>query len=304
MATDFLSSGKRYRSLDYELKRIYGNKVVKFSVNAGFSCPNRQNGSGCIFCTEQGSGEFSGIPTAPNASITEQISFQKQFISQKWNTDLFFAYFQSYSNTYAPVSVLKTKYDEALSAGALGLAIATRPDCLSNEVLDLLQSYSCPLWLELGLQSITCHDKLNRGYSNDIFSQAASALLSRNIPFVTHVIFSLPWESPEQSLETVRFAVNNGTSGIKLHMLYIDKTAPLYNLYKTSPFPMLSRAEYIDLVTEAIAYLPENVVVHRLTGDGAHNTLVAPLWTKNKRSVLNGIDKALKEKNYIQGCKL
>lgn len=286
------------------MKKRYGSKVVKLSVDGGFSCPNRQNSGGCIFCTERGSGEFTGDLKNLCSPISEQIEYQKKLLSQKWQSDKFIAYFQNYTNTYAPVDVLKRKYDEALACNVMGLAIATRPDCLGDDVLDLLQSYECPLWVELGLQSIHCGKEINRGYDNSVYIEAAKKLKQRNIEFVTHVIFGFPFETKEQMLDTVRFAVNNGTNGIKMHMLYIDKTAPLAEYYKNTGFYVLSQEEYTDIVCEAIAILPTNVVVHRVTGDGKKENLIAPKWTLNKRNVLNGIDKAMARYGYVQGCKI
>ncbi len=198
---------KRYRTFDHEMKRIYGEKVIKLSVDAGFSCPNRKNGEGCIFCTPEGSGEFSGDPENRGISITEQIKIQRERLNKKWPDGKYMAYFQSYTNTYAPIEELKSKYDEALSAGVMGLIIATRPDCLGEDVIKLLKSYTCPLWLELGLQSITCHRQLNRGYENDVFADAARRLRENNIPFAAHIIFGLPWETKDDTLRTVKFAV-------------------------------------------------------------------------------------------------
>ena len=300
---DALFGAKRYRTFDYEMKRIFGSKVIKLSVDAGMGCPNRKNGVGCIFCTETGSGEFAGNPELKGLSVKEQLEYQKQMLSGKWKSDKYIAYFQSYTNTYAPVDILKQKYDEALSAGVLGLAIATRPDCLGDDVLDLLESYECPLWLELGLQTITCHKQINRGYDNDVFTKAAKALYERKIPFSAHIVFGLPWETPEQTLDTVRFAVQNGVFALKLHMLYIDKTAPLAKIYETDKFHMLTMDEYVDAVTEALAIIPPDIAIHRITGDGKKSNLIEPQWTKNKRLVLNEIDKVMIKKNYIQGCK-
>ncbi len=295
---------KRYRTFDYEMKRIYGTKVIKLSVDAGFGCPNRKNGTGCIFCTPEGSGEFSGDPKNRGISIAEQINCQKERLKAKWCEGKYMAYFQSYTNTYAPVDVLKQKYDEALSTGVMGLIIATRPDCLGDDVIDLLKSYDCPLWLELGLQSVSCHKKLNRGYENSVFIEAAQRLKENNIPFAAHIIFGLPWESREQMLDTVRFAVGNGAFALKLHMLYIDKTTPLASLYLNEPFELLTMEEYIDIVTEALAVIPGDIAIHRITGDGNKENLIAPLWTRDKRRVLNEIDKAMIRKNYFQGCKV
>lgn len=294
---------KRYRSFDYEMKQRYGSKVVKLSVDGGFSCPNRINSTGCIFCTERGSGEFCGDLENLTASISDQIEFQRNMLSDKWNTDKTIAYFQSYTNTFAPIDVLKKKYDEALSCGVMGIAIATRPDCLGDDVLDLLQSYKCPLWVELGLQTVTCYNEINRGYENSVYVDAAKRLRARGIEFVTHVIIGLPWENTDDALKTVRFAADNGTNGVKLHMLYVDNTAPLADYYNKAGFHVLTREEYVDTVCEAIAILPPDVVIHRLTGDGKRENLIEPQWSRDKRKVLNLIDKTLKNKGYYQGCK-
>lgn len=304
MDSNTLYNGKRYRTFDYEMKRIYCEKVIKLSIDGGFSCPNRQGSGGCIFCSEAGSGEFAGNINSRNASISEQIKFQKEMLSSKWKSSKYIAYFQSYTNTYAPVNVLKNKYNEALSNDVFGLAIATRPDCLGDDVLDLIQSYTCPLWLELGLQTVNSYKQINRGYNNEYFAQKAHELNERKIPFVTHIIFGLPWDGTDAMLDTVRFAVNCGTWGIKMHMLYIDKTAPLYNYYINTSFHVLSLDEYADIITEALAIIPPETVIHRITGDGKKQTLAAPLWTADKRRVLNTIDKLMKNKNYIQGCKI
>lgn len=295
--------GKRYRTFDYEMKRLYGDKVIKLSIDAGFSCPNRINNIGCIFCSEQGSGEFAGTQPKDILSITEQIEYQKKMLSAKWHSDKYIAYFQSYTNTFAPVNVLKNKYDEALSQGVFGLAIATRPDCLSDDVLDLLESYTCPLWVELGLQTINCVEQINRGYGNEVFIKAAKNLQKRNIKFVTHIIFGFPWETQLQMLDTVRFAVENGSWGLKLHMLYIDKTAPIAEFYKNNKFHIMTLDEYADTVTEALAIIPPEITIHRITGDGKKSNLIEPKWTTDKKRVINTIDKTMRKKNYIQGCK-
>lgn len=286
------------------MKRRFGSKVIKLSVDGGFSCPNRQNGGCCIFCTDQGSGEFAGNPEAKTLSVKEQIEYQKQMLSSKWHSEKYIAYFQSYTNTYAPVNILRQKYDEAISAGVLGLAIATRPDCLSDDVLKVLEEYKCPLWLELGLQTISCHKEIHRGYDNDVYVNAAKELRRLKIPFVTHIIFGFPWETKEQMLDTVRFAVENGSDGIKIHMLYIDKTAPLAEIYNKNKFSIFTMEEYVDLVTEALAVIPPEITIHRITGDCKKSNLIEPLWTMDKRRVLNEIDKAMVRKNYVQGCKI
>ncbi len=295
--------GKCYHTFDWEMKHRHGGKVIKLCIDGGFSCPNREKGLGCIFCTERGSGEFTGDLENNSQSITQQTEYQRQLLGTKWQSDKFIAYFQNYTNTYAHVGVLKAKYDEALACGAMGLAIATRPDCLEDDVLELISSYNCEKWVELGLQSTNCGNEINRGYDNSVFELAAKRLVQRGIPFVTHIIFGLPWDTGEDMLNTVRFAVKCGTWGIKIHMLYVDATAPLAKYYERTKFPIMTLEEYADIVTEALAIIPPKVVIHRLTGDGKKENLIAPLWSCDKRRVLNTIDKMMRSKNYTQGIK-
>ena len=300
-----LYGGKRYRSFDFESKRIYGQKTIKLSIDGGFGCPNREGGrGGCIFCSQAGSGEFTGSMTGLPFSIGRQLEIQRELLSKKWNQGRYIAYFQNFTNTYGPIDVLRERYEEACAPQWIsGMALATRPDCLSGEVLELLSQIKKLEWVELGLQTVVSGEKINRGYDNQVFQQGVRALQERGIPVVAHVIFGLPGESREDMLKSVAYAAEAGIWGIKLHMLYVDRTAPLFAVYQKQPFPLLTREEYVDIVCEALAILPEQVVIHRLTGDGKRENLIAPLWTADKLRVLSEINRVMAEKQYMQGCK-
>lgn len=299
---------KRYHTLNYELRKTFGKKVIKLSLDGGFTCPNRDGTvglQGCIFCGEEGSGEF----TASRAlNIEEQIEEQKKLLSGKWNTDKYIAYFQNFTNTYSTCDDLREKYYKALlQEGIVGLAIATRPDCLSDSVLDLLEEINqrTYLWVELGLQTI--HDKssrfIRRGYPLEIYDKAIRKLKERSIKVVTHLIFGLPHESREDILESVKYVSNTDTWGVKFHMLYIQKETDLYDYYLKKPFSILTRDEYISLVVDGLELLPKDMVVHRVTGDGKKDLLFEPRWTLDKLRVLSGIDKELKNRDSHQGKK-
>ena len=297
---------KRYRSFSYEMKNIFGSKIIKLSLDGGFTCPNRDGTlatKGCIFCGEEGSGEFAA---SRELDIKDQIESQKEMMSKKWNSGKYIAFFQNFTNTYSTYEDLKQKYNAAISEeGVVGLAIATRPDCLSEEVLDLLEEMNKKtfLWIELGLQTI--HDKtakfIRRGYSLDCYDNAIEQLKNRNIKVVTHLIFGLPGESREESLESVRYVANTNTWGVKFHLLYIQRETDIYEYYKNNPFKILSRDEYIELVVDSIELLPPEMVIHRLTGDGKRSLLVEPMWSTDKLRVLSGIDQELKKRDSHQG---
>ncbi|NLW22921.1 MAG: TIGR01212 family radical SAM protein [Tissierellia bacterium] len=297
---------KRYHTLNYELRRIFGQKVIKLSLDGGFTCPNRDGtvgNRGCIFCGEEGAGEFAA---SKKLSIREQIEEQKRLLSKKWNTDKYIAYFQNFTNTYSSYKDLKEKYYAAIAEeGVVGLAIATRPDCLPEEVLDLLSEINEKvfLWVELGLQTI--HSKsanfIRRGYPLDTYNEAIRKLRGRNIRVVTHLIFGLPGESRKDILETVKYVADTNTWGVKFHLLYIQKDTDLYRYYLKNPFPILTREEYISLVVDALEELPKEMVVHRLTGDGKKSLLYEPRWSLDKLRVLSGIDKELIRRDSYQG---
>lgn len=300
-------NGKRYNNLNGFLREKFnGEKIYKISLDAGFTCPNRDgkvSKGGCTFCSSSGSGDFAGERVK---SITEQFSDIKEMMHKKWKKGKYIAYFQAYTNTYAPVEVLKEKYDEALKEDdVVALAIATRPDCVGDDVLDLLEDYSKRLytWVELGLQ--TSNDNtamfINRGYKLEVFRKAAQDLATRNIDVVAHVIFGLPGETREDMLSTVKYISTLPIKGVKLHLLHVMKNTVMEQQLENGEFNLLDMDEYIDIITESIALLPEGVVIHRLTGDAPRNLLIGPMWSLKKWEVLNAIDDALKEKDLYQG---
>ena len=299
---------KRYHTLNYELRKTFGQKVMKLSLDGGFTCPNRDGtigGRGCIFCGEEGSGEFAG---SRSLSIKAQIEEQKKLLSKKWNTDKYIAYFQNFTNTYSSYEDLKEKYYAAISEeGVVALAIATRPDCLSGLVLELLTEINKKtyLWVELGLQTI--HDRsakfIRRGYPLHVYDEAIEKLNKRNIKVVTHLIFGLPNETRKDILESVKYVADTHTWGVKFHLLYIQRETDLYKYYLSNPFPIFNRDEYISLVVDGLELLPDNMVTHRLTGDGKRDLLYEPRWSLDKLRVLSGIDKELRIRNSYQGIK-
>jgi radical SAM protein (TIGR01212 family) len=298
--------GKRYHSLNYFLREKFGEKVFKISLDAGFSCPNRDgtiSRGGCLFCSERGSGDFAGDRCF---SIESQFEDIKSMMNKKWKEGKYIAYFQAYTNTYAPINILREKYEEAIKQeGVVALAIATRPDCLPPEVLDLLEELSnrVYIWVELGLQTINDDSAklINRGYPLKTFEEALHNLKKRNIDTVVHTIFGLPGESKEDMMATVKYAANSGIKGIKFHLLHLMKDTPLVKLYERGMLQFLEEEEYIELICHSIAMLPQEVVIHRLTGDAPRELLIGPMWSLKKWEILNAIDRKLIEKNLYQG---
>ena len=295
-----------YRTLNDFLRERHGEKVIKLSVDAGFTCPNRDgkiSHKGCLFCSDKGSGDFTNTAS----TITSQLTKQTILLSKKWpDTRKYIAYFQAFTNTYGSVETLKSKYEEALSfPGVVGIAIATRPDCLSDEVIAYLKELNSRthLWVELGLQTI--HDStsniINRGYKLDIFDTAVKKLTSAGIEVVSHIIIGLPNETSEDIIASVKYISNLPLQGIKLHMLHVLDNSPLGEYYNKNPFTVMSEDEYITLLGEIIPIIPKEFVIHRLTGDGPKEHLIAPAWTKNKRHVLNSIYKYFAENDIYQG---
>lgn len=298
--------GKRYNTLNTQLQNIFGEKVMKLSLDGGFTCPNRDGKvgtRGCIFCGEDGSGAFAG---SRDISIRDQIKEQKKLLSKKWKAEKYIAYFQNFTNTYAPMDYLRKIYNEALEVdNVVGLAIATRPDCLEEKVLDLLEDLNKRtfLWVELGLQTI--HKKtacfIRRGYPLEIYDKAIDELRKRDIRVVTHLIIGLPYETRDDILQSVKYVAGKKIWGIKLHSLYIQKGTDLYDYYLKSPFKIMTREEYVSLIVDALELLPKEMTIHRLTGDGKKEELFEPLWSKDKSVVLTSIDKELKYRQSFQG---
>ena len=309
-------NGKPYHSLDYEMKRRFGTKVYKIALEGGMTCPNRDGTigtGGCIFCSAGGSGDFA-VPLQGAAGMTEesvhrQIDLAISRISRKMGSSpgAYIAYFQSYTNTYAPVSYLRQLFTAAILHPEIrALSIATRPDCLPEAVLDLLEELNQikPVWIELGLQTIHPDTArlIRRGYELDCFTDAKNRLRRRGLEVIVHVILGLPGEDRTQMLETVSWLGSNDIQGIKLQLLHILKGTDLALLYEQTPFPVMSMEEYLDLVIDCVSLLPPEIVIHRITGDGPKNLLIAPLWSANKRLVLNTLTRRFQERGITQGC--
>lgn len=323
-----------YHSLNDEMKQRFGTKVYKIALDGGMTCPNRDGTlgtRGCIFCSAGGSGDFA-VPLLPAAdpgtsspapfasppvartlpdadSVYRQIDLAASRICHKFGSSpkAYIAYFQSYTNTYAPIPRLRALFTAALSHPDVKvLSIATRPDCLSEDVLTLCAELSRekPVWLELGLQTI--HEPtaryIRRGYSLSCFEDALRRLRRRNLETIVHMILSLPGESREQMLQTAEYLARQDIQGIKLQLLHVLKGTDLALEYQQHPFPLPSMEEYIDLVIDCIALLPPKLAIHRITGDGPKNLLIAPLWSSNKRLVLNTMARRFRERGITQGC--
>lgn len=299
-------AGKRYNNLNYFLRNKFGEKVFKISIDGGFSCPNRDgkiSSGGCIFCSERGSGDFAGDR---RFSISNQFEDVKAIMNKKWSKGKYIAYFQAYTNTYAPIDILRKKYKEALKEdGVVGLAIATRPDCLDDDVISLLEEISKEtyLWVELGLQTSKDETakRINRGYNLDVFEIAIRKLREKGIDVVVHTIFGLPNETEDDMLNTVRYISALDIQGIKFHLLHLMKDTALIKLYESGELGFLTMEQYVRLVSESIAILPESVVIHRLTGDSPRDLLVGPMWSLKKWEILNSIDAYLEREDIYQG---
>ncbi len=301
-----MNNKKRYNSLDNYFKNTFGEKIYKVSLDGGFTCPNRDgtlSTKGCIFCNESGSGDFAG---SKKLSINEQIEEQLKLIERKFPSGKVIAYFQNFTNTYGDIEYLRKIYYEALShPRVIGLAIATRPDCLEDNVIELLSEINSKyfLWIELGLQTI--NEKvakiINRQYPLKVYEEATEKLNKNNIKFVTHIIIGLPEEKEDDPLNTAIYSEKCGTWGIKIHLLHIIKNTELEKYYKENELKIQKKDEYVKKVVKILQNISYNIVIHRLTGDGNKETLEAPLWSLNKRDVLNSIEKEMKIGNIYQG---
>lgn len=299
-------NGKPYHSLDYMLRERFGEKVYKVTLNGGMSCPNRDGKighGGCIFCSAGGSGDFAANVAF---SITQQIESQIALLSAKRPIHKYIAYFQAYTNTYAPVEYLEKIFMEAISHPQIcALSIGTRPDCLGEDVLSLLSCLNQikPVWIELGLQTI--HEDtaayIRRGYPLSCFEEALNALRSQNIEVIVHTILGLPGENRERILQTMEYLNAKNIQGIKLQLLHVLSGTDLALDYKKGIFSVLERDAYLDLVIDCLEHLSPDIVIHRVTGDGPKDLLIAPLWASRKREVLNLLHHRMKERGSFQG---
>jgi len=300
---------KRYHSLDYYLKETFGEKLYKLSLNGGMTCPNRDgkiDTRGCIFCSRGGSGDFAA---SKMLSITEQIEEGKKQTAAKYKGNSYIAYFQAYTNTYAPVSYLRKIFYEALEHPDIKvLSIATRPDCLSDEIVALLSELNQikPVWIELGLQTI--HEEtaafIRRGYPLSVFEDCVLRLRRAKISVIVHTILGLPGETESMTLETINYLNKTDIQGIKLQLLHVLKNTDLADYYEDNGFWIPTMEEYFSLLSKCITHLRQDIVIHRLTGDGPKQILITPLWTGNKRQVLNQMQRYFKEHDIWQGKEL
>lgn len=310
--------GKPYYSLDAYLKNTYGEKLYKIAIDAGFTCPNRDGtlgNGGCIFCSAGGSGDYA-VRTAEHFSVTEQITAGiSMFGSQKTSrlsdseNHRFIAYFQAYTNTYGSIPHLRTLYTEALKEPSVaGISIATRPDCVSENIVamiaDIMKDFPDKfVWIELGLQTIhgKTADLIRRSYPLSVYDKCVSMLRQANLPIITHVILGLPYEMKEHMLSTIDYLNRIGTWGVKLQLLHVLRDTDLAGLYEQGAYQPLSQDSYTDLVIDCLENLAPDIVVHRLTGDGPRDLLLAPDWSLDKRGVLNTLHHTMKLRGSCQG---
>ena len=305
----YSDDNKRYHTFNYYLKNKYQSKVAKVSLNAGFTCPNRDGTKGTggfIFFSSTGSGDFAGNI---QDSLEIQFSNVSLLLQNKWPNCKYIAYFQANTNTFGPLKKIKACIEPFINKkNVVAISIATRPDCLETDVLNYLAEVNnrCDLWVELGLQTI--HDQtgelINRGHNYQDFLDGLNKLRKLKINVCVHIINGLPGETYEMMLETAKAVGQLDIQALKIHMLYVIEKTKLHQLYLQQPFKILSRDEYIDLVVKQLSYIPENIVIERLTGDGNISDLVAPLWSIRKVTILNDIDKLMVAKDYYQGCKI
>ncbi|MEW5949976.1 MAG: TIGR01212 family radical SAM protein [Thermodesulfobacteriota bacterium] len=301
-----MAEDRLYNDLNHYLRNLYGCRVQKIPIDAGFTCPNRdgtKSTQGCIYCNAYGSGTGA---FRQGVSISEQIRQAKSFLGRRYGAGKFIAYFQSFSNTYAPIPVLKQRYEEAFfDADIVGLAIGTRPDCISNDILALLTSYQGKylVWMEYGLQS--AHDRtlefINRGHTVADFLKAVDRTKEAGLPVCVHIILGLPGETKEDMLETARLVAGLGIQGLKIHLLYVVKGSGMENLFKRGEYTPLTQQEYVDLVCDVLELIPPDVVIQRLTGDPRPEELVAPLWARDKMGTINAVKTVLRERGSFQG---
>jgi len=304
---NYFTPQHQYNNLDSYLKSRFNTKVFKVAINANFTCPNRDgtiNTTGCIFCSESGSGDFAGNPAD---DLLHQFQTIKTIIHKKWKDAKYIVYFQANTNTYAKIDKLKTLFDSAINLDKkiVAISIATRCDSISDETLEYLGELNkrLPVWVELGLQSIhpQTMEYLNLGYNLTQFTKAITRLRSKNIEVIAHIINGLPYETPKMMIETAKFLSTQAIQGVKIHSLFILKNTILGNYYLTKPFKILSLDEYVMITSQQIAHLNQNIIIHRVSGDAPTKDLIEPLWSKKKLVVMNEIDKYMKLHNLYQG---
>ena len=299
---------KRYHTWNYYLRNTFGEKIFKVSINAGFTCPNIDGKvayGGCTYCSKEGSGDFAGNP---KDDLIKQFNDIKEMMLRKWPNAKYIGYFQAYTNTYAPLEVLKEKYETILAQDdVVGLSISTRPDCLEDDVLEYLAELNerTNLWVELGLQTI--HDStsklINRGHDYKTFLEGVEILKSKNIKTVVHIINGLPGEDYNMMMETAKAVADLNVHGIKIHLLHVIKNTPMARMLEKNMMSLMTQDDYVNLVCDQLEILPPEMVIHRLTGDGKKEDLVGPLWSLKKWEVLNAIDDTMKARDSYQGIK-
>lgn len=297
---------KRYHTWNYHLRNKFGKKIFKVALEGGFDCPNRDGTvafGGCTFCSAAGSGDFAGNRVDP---IPVQFEKIKTKMHEKWQDGEYIAYFQAFTNTHAPLDVLKEKYEAALSIpGVVGLSIATRPDCLPDDVVEYLAELNerTYLWVELGLQTV--HEKtsniINRAHDMQCYYNGVAKLRKHNINICTHIINGLPLEDYDMMMETARVVSKMDVQGIKIHLLHLLKGTPMVKQYEKGMLEFMDQETYVKLVADQLEILPEEMIIHRITGDGPIDLMIGPMWSVNKWEVLNGIDDELKRRNSYQG---
>jgi radical SAM protein (TIGR01212 family) len=307
---EYFTSEKHYHTLNNYLADRFHTKVFKVSLNGNFTCPNRDGTigrGGCLFCSEEGSGDYAG---ERSMSLTEQFHSILKMMKEKWPEGKYIAYLQANTNTYAPLEVLKQKYEEIINIdpNIVIFSIATRPDCLSDEVIAYLGELNkrIEVWVELGFQTV--HEQtskfLNRGYKNDVFIDAVRRLRAQSITTIVHIINGLPGETKEMMIETATFLNSLDIQGIKIHMLHIMKNTPLAKVYETSPFKVLDLMEYVNILISQLEVLRPEIVIHRITGDAPKDLLITPTWTLKKFVVMDEIDKKMRKETIFQGDKI
>lgn len=306
---EYINEQHRYYTLDYYYKNKYNSKIFKVALNGNFTCPNRDGTisyNGCIFCSEKGSGDFAGDK---ELSLNEQFNQVKNILLKKWPKAKYIAYFQANTNTYGTLDKIKSLFEEAitLDKDIVSLSIATRPDCINSEILEYLNDLNkrIPITIELGLQ--TKHNStaklINRGYDLNTFEQCVQNLNKYNIDIVVHIINGLPHESKEMMLDTIKYLNGFNIQGVKIHSLFILKNTKLSEMYLNNEFDILTLEQYIDVTVEQLALIRDDIVIHRINGDAPRDLLIEPQWSLKKLIIMNEIDKEMKKRNYVQGCK-